>query len=130
MLNGCLSIKIYVDWATLCDSLIALCFCMLHSVVYNSGLSSLEFKNFFFNSKLFSRGGSIPTLHLKTFNILFSGPDLWKIYRSVKLTALMWHDGVQRTGTFLLSLSLRKMCLKLLTLSCTYEFIWQCSIGN
>ena len=38
--------------------------------------------------------------------------------------------GAQRTGTFLLNLGLRKMCSKLLTLSFTYEFFWQCSIPN
>ena len=44
-------------------------------------------------SKFFSRGGSIPTLHLKTFNIFFSGREFLKIYWSVGLTASMWHDG-------------------------------------
>ena len=80
---------------------------------------------------MFSSGGLISTLHLNSSNIFFSGPAFWKIYWSVGLTASMWNDGAQRTGTFLLNLSLRKMCSKVLTLFVlTYEFFWQCSIGN
>ena len=79
-----------------CEIVWSLCFCMVHSVINNSGLSSVELKkklifDFFF-AKLFSRGGSIPTLYFKTFNIFFSGPDFWKIYLSAGLTASVWHD--------------------------------------
>ena len=44
MLNRYLSIKIDVDWATFWDSLIAFCYCMVHSVVNKSGLSSVGLK--------------------------------------------------------------------------------------
>ena len=35
----------------------------------------------------------MPTLHFETVITFSSGPDFWKIYRSVGLTASMWHDG-------------------------------------
>ena len=80
LLNRYLSLKIDCDWAIFLDNLFALSFCMVHSMVNNFGLSFVELKKNNFRFFLLLRGGSIPTLHLKTSNIFFSGPDFWEIY--------------------------------------------------
>ena len=117
---------------------------MVHSVVNNLGLSSVEPKNL---KKIdsnfilfFSGGGSIPTLYLKSFNIFFLGPDSWKIYRSMGLTASMLHDGSSTHGDIFVesgseknvfktvNSQLASSCSKLL--NCPCGFLWWCSAGN
>ena len=123
LLNRYLTIKINVDWATFSDILIALCFCMVHSVVNNSGAEKKQLLFLIYFSKLFSRGGWMPTLHLKTFNIFFSGPDFWKIYRSVGLTASTWQDETSTHRDIFLKSGSEKNLLKTFnSLSRTFGF--------
>ena len=56
----------------------------------------------------FDKRGSIPTLHLKTFNIFFSDPDFWKIYQNVGLAAWKWHGGSPTFPHFFLKSARRK----------------------
>ena len=119
MLNRYLSIKIDVNWATLWDSLILLCFCMVHSVVNNSSLRSVELnKKLFliFFSKLFLTGSSIPTLCSK-LSTYFSRAQVF--VKFIGVWGLLHQCGTtaQHIGTFLLNLGMRKMCSKLLTCS-------------
>ena len=67
--------------------------CIMWSTTRVLSSVKLNKKFVFVFFKLFSRGSLIPTLHLKSFNTFFSGPDFGKINRSVGLTASMWHDG-------------------------------------
>ena len=90
------------------------------------------FRFFLFFCKLFLGGDSIPTLHLETFNIFFLDPDFRKIYRSMRLTASMWHQCSMHRVTFLKSESEKNEfeIVNSTYLFCTFEFFRQCSAGN
>ena len=77
-----------------CDSLITLCFWMVHSVVNNSNLSSVELKKklIFFSKFYFKRRFNTGTSP-QTFHNIFPGP--WFVDNLSKCGAYctMWHDG-------------------------------------
>ena len=92
---------------------------MVHSGVINSGLSSVELKKidfrFFFLNFFQEEEDRHFTSELSTF---FSRTQIFGKFIGVwGLLHQCGTTGAQCTGTFLLNLGLRKMCLKLLTLN-------------